>query len=274
MATDPQTPHISRLLLFPIKGCSGVEPDFVDITRHGVVGDRRWMLVDEDGAHLSQREIPELARFCAAPVEGGVRVEFGRGAAAETIVIAEPDVSSATQVRVWGDEVSARTSAEGSRWFSDKLGRAVRLVWMPQVARPVDAAGPTEDVVAFHDAYPALILSEASLAELNARLADPVPMDRFRPTIVIDGVDAHAEDAAAWMQTGAVRWAAGETCARCSVTTIDQDTGERRGPEPLRTLATYRKIGSKVHFGMYFVARAYGRIHVGDPVELSRETKT
>ena len=264
--TEDTSPQVSRLYLYPIKGCSGTEPESLEVGPGGVAGDRRWMLVDEDREFLTQREISELAQFRAAPVDGGIRVE--RRATDASLDVEEPVDGEPITVTIWGDTAAVRTSEAGSAWFTEQLDRPVRLVWMPTPSRPVDEETPEADVVAFQDAYPALVISEASLEELNERLDDPVPMDRFRPTVVIDGVDAHAEDEASTLETGDLQWEAGEPCTRCVVTTIDQTEGHRLGPEPLQTLATYRDADDGVRFGMYYLVRSRGTVRVGDPVAL------
>ncbi|MFB6371551.1 MAG: MOSC domain-containing protein, partial [Bradymonadaceae bacterium] len=253
-ATDDNTPHVSRLFSYPVKGCSGVEPESLDIGPAGVAGDRRWMLVDDDGDFLSQREVPELAQFRAAPTDSGLHLQRRAidGTPAADIAVERPVDGDPLEVHVWDDRQTVRTCEAGSAWFREQLDRPVRLVWMPEPVRATDE-GSEDDVVAFHDAYPALIISEASLDGLNARLDDPIPMLRFRPTVVIGGVEAHAEDTPDRMTTGELEWEAAEPCTRCVVTTIDQETGTRRGPEPLRTLSTYRGGDDGVEFGMYYL---------------------
>jgi uncharacterized protein len=171
-------------------------------------------------------------------------------------------------VRVWNDQCAAADAGDGAaRWLSAALGRPVRLVWMPDGAdrRTDPDYDPLGARVSFADGYPALLAGEASLAALNARLAVPLPMERFRPNVVVTGEAAFGEDTWRRFHIGAVPFDAVKPCARCAVTTIDQDTAER-GPEPLRTLATFRRGPSGVLFGMNVVHRGGGVLRVGDPV--------
>ncbi len=159
-------------------------------------------------------------------------------------------------------------SAKASRLFSDHLGREVRLVYMPDdTQRPVKPErGRPGDLVSFADAYPLLMISEESLAGLNARLADPLPMERFRPNVVIAGGEPHAEDDLGPFRIGDVTFRNVEPCDRCSVTTVDPATGER-GKEPLKTLAEYRKRDGQVWFGTNLIHDGRGKLSVGDAIE-------
>ena len=152
----------------------------------------------------------------------------------------------------------------GSRWFSDLLERDLRLVYMPgDVERGVDLEyGREGDVVSFADGYPLLVISEESLADLNARLAEPVEMRRFRPNLVVRGAGPYAEDEWDRFRIGELELRAVKPCARCVLTTRDPETGEA-GKEPLATLAQYRTVDDKVRFGMNVIADGLGKLEVG-----------
>jgi uncharacterized protein YcbX len=172
--------------------------------------------------------------------------------------------------QVWDDVGSALCHAEGSRWFSDFLNEDVRLVYMPDSERR--AVNPKRarpnDIVSFADAYPLLLISEASLADLNSRLPQPVEMRRFRPNLVLADCEPFAEDRFTTLSIGEVSFRGVKRCERCSVTTVDPATGER-GKEPLRTLAQYRLEHGKVWFGMNLIQDGPGELWVGDVAHAS-----
>jgi uncharacterized protein YcbX len=173
-------------------------------------------------------------------------------------------------IRIWDDVVHATDLGdEAARWISSFLGADCRVVFMPDdVVRPVDPRyAQPGDRVGFADAYPFLLISQGALGELNRRLKSPLPMNRFRPNLVVDGVPPHAEDGWARIAIGGVMFEVVKPCARCVVTTTDQETGER-GHEPLRTLATYRRTNGKVHFGQNLIHQGGGELRVGDAVEV------
>lgn len=237
--------HVSGLYIYPIKGCRGAEVDRATVESWGLAGDRRWMLIDEAGRYVSQRARPELARVTARLTSGGVEASAD---GMEPLAVKEPEQPDAlVPVRVWsGDMEAVAAGPEAHEWFSEYLSAPVRLVWLDDPhRRPLD---PEYGVrTAFSDSFPLLVTTEASLDALNDWLVeageDPVPMNRFRPNLVVSGAEPWAEDT--W--TG-LRFADGmelrstKPCTRCVVTTTDQQTGERRGREPLRTLARRRRF--------------------------------
>jgi hypothetical protein len=179
-----------------------------------------------------------------------------------------PADGEALEVEIWRSRVRAiAPSREATSLLSKHLGRDVRLVYMPgDSQRPVDPQrGRPGDLVSFADAYPLLMISEESLASLNERLAEPLPMERFRPNVVVAGGDAHAEDALGAFRIGDVAFRNVKPCDRCTVTTVDPETGER-GREPLKTLAEYRKWDGQVWFGTNLIHDGRGTLSVGDPI--------
>lgn len=180
----------------------------------------------------------------------------------------EPEPGPSIRATVWKDECAVFDEGrDAAAWFSDYLGVAVRLVRLAdENARPLGTTSAQPgDRVSFADAYPFLLISEASLDGLNRRLSLPLPMDRFRPNIVITGCDAHAEDRWRHVRIGEIDFRVAKPCARCVITTTDQQTGEVGG-EPLRTLATYRLEDGKILFGQNLVHVGRGTVGVGDSV--------
>lgn len=261
-------PHVSAIFIYPVKSCRGVSLPRAAVVARGLDGDRRWMVVGADDRFVTQREEPRLALVdvsldgealrLAAPGVGSVRVPR-RG-----------DQGPRRTVRVWRHQAAAVEHAEGSDWFSAYLGAPHRLVYMPddhQRAVNPEKAGRGH-IVGFADGYPLLLIGQSSLDDLNARLAQPVEMRRFRPNLVVEGASPFAEDQWRALRIGEVPFRGVKPCDRCVVTTVDPETGVR-GTEPLRTLATYRKRGGKVLFGMNLVHDGLGALAVGDPVAVA-----
>ncbi|MEO8067357.1 MAG: MOSC N-terminal beta barrel domain-containing protein [Flavobacteriales bacterium] len=264
---------VASLHIHPIKSLGGFSVPEARITDRGFAHDRRWMLVDGSGRFISQRENARMACLHCAPWAGGFRVTDIRNSGSIDLPWTIT-TGTATQTTIWNDPViTLDAPPEVSAWFTRGLEMDVRLVFMPDNAmRPVD---PTyaQGINSLSDGYPYLILSQASLDDLNARVAhssspsagERIPMDRFRPNIVITGGSAHQEDGWKDISIGSARFALVKPCARCMIPTIDQRTGER-GKEPSRTLATYRAYDNKVLFGMNAMATKGDVVRVGDLV--------
>jgi uncharacterized protein YcbX len=224
------------------------------------------MIVDGSGEMVTQRERHELARVSTA-LHGNGFVLNAPGLSPLELP-GKHEHGARVQGRVWDHEGAFSLHEPGSGWFSEYLGPGHRLLYMTDDhERPVnpERARPG-DVVGFADAYPFLVISEASLAELNRRLPAPLAMRRFRPNIVVSGASAFAEDGFSRVRIGAIGFRGPKRCDRCVVTTIDPETGVS-GQEPLRTLATFRKEHGKVWFGMNLIHDDEGELAVGDPVE-------
>lgn len=264
--------RLTAITLFAVKSLRGRPCESVAVEPWGLAGDRRYLVVDPRGRFLTQRECPALATLDAHPLHGGLllggcgrpdlRVK-GPGPAAERVA-----------VTVWRDTVTALAAGrEADRWLEAALGRPCRLVYMdlPAEARPVNPAfARPEDRVSFADGFPVLLTSTASLADLNARLAEPVGMERFRANLVVDGDAPWAEDGWRDLRIGPVLFEAVAPCARCIVITADQRTGTRHpGSEPIRTLQKFRRDAQgQVIFGRNLTPRSGGCVTVGDPVEV------
>jgi uncharacterized protein YcbX len=258
--------RLTGLNIHPIKSARGIALAESTVDEFGLGYDRRWMVVDESGNFLSQRSHPRLALVVPSINDGTLQVDAPGMPSLETPL--HPKASVATTVTVWDDRCQATwVGARAAEWFSDFLGSPCSLVHMADdVVRPANPAfAPPGVRVGFADAFPFLLISEESLADLNRRLADPLPMNRFRPNLVVAGGEPYGEDKWKRIEIGDVRLEVVKPCDRCMVTTTDQATGER-GKEPLRTLATYRKVGNDVMFGQNVVHENTGRLRVGDPV--------
>ncbi len=256
--------HVSALYVYPIKSCRGIRVDEWRVERRGFFADRRWMIVDAEGNFVTQREISLLSLVDTSVDSDSLSVS-APGCSRLTLPLTHS--APLRTVRIWQDRVSACMHPEGSAWFSELLGAPHELVYMTDTEhRPVN---PTRaragDIVSFADGYPFLLISEASLADLNARLQEPMTMERFRPNIVITGTEPFAEDTYTEVWLGAISFRGVKRCDRCVVTTIDPLTGER-GREPLRTLAKYRLEDQRVWFGMNLIHDGTGTLRVGDPV--------
>ncbi len=264
--------RVSDIRIYPVKGLRGHSVSEAVVEPWGLAGDRRYMVVDEAGRFVTQRQVPRMAVVEADLVAGGLELA---AAGLNRIAVEEPGAGAApVVVTVWNSEVPARDAgADAAAWLSAALGTACRLAFMaePASARPVDPdfAEP-RDRVSFADGFPLLVTNDASLADLNARLPVPVGMDRFRTSVAVEGAEPWAEDGWARLHIGAVLFAGTKDCARCAVTTVDQDTGVRSDDtEPLRTLARFRrKAGGRIIFGQNLIPRGLGRIAVGDAVRV------
>ncbi len=265
---------LSGLFVYPIKSAAGIELSKAEMSDRGLKYDRRWLLVDPSGKFMTQRQHPRMAL---------IQVQIGE----QDLHITAPGISKLTvplmpsletwptdahPVTIWKDTCLALSmGAEAEAWFTEVLGTSCQLVYMPDESdRPVRYFGevtPPFPQVSFADAYPFLLISEASLADLNNRLADPVPMNRFRPNLVVRGCDAFAEDQWSRIQVGAVTFWVAKPCSRCKVTTVDQTTGVA-GKEPLVTLATYRAWDGQIWFGQNLLPENLGTLSVGDRLQI------
>ena len=262
-------PVLGGVHVYPIKSCGGISLEDADLGATGLVHDRRWMLVDEEGGFMSQRRHPRMALI--SPLIAPDRLVVGAPGMPDLEVPLEGEPEGRIDVEVWGDaQRGAPVGGYADRWFGRFLGARCRLVRKPDDdVRPVDSAyARSGDQTSFADGFPLLLISEASLDDLNARLESPIPMNRFRPNLVVRGCNPYAEDGWGELRIGATAFRVAEPCPRCAITTVDQGSGER-GKEPLRTLATYRKVEGEVLFGRNLIHTSQGTVSVGDPVEVT-----
>lgn len=261
--------RLSAIHVYPLKSAGGLPQTSWEVDSFGLRHDRRWMLVDESGDFLSQRIHPKLAL---------IRPELR----ADTLVLRAPrmpelelsakPIGRDVTVTVWAGETQGRlVSADADRWLTDFLGTGCQLVHMAdEVVRPVrsDYAFDGERT-SFTDGFPFLLISEASLEDLNRRLAVPVPMNRFRPNLVVAGAEPFAEDRWRRIRIGPLTFRVAKPCPRCVMTTVDQALGHAASTEPLRTLAAFRRNAEgQVDFGQNLLHAGTGQLEVGMPVEL------
>ena len=266
---------LTQLFVYPIKSLGGVAMREAEVTGRGLRHDRRWLLVDAHNRFLTQRQHPELALLAVAAAHNGWLVSHRqRPELLPLYVPFEATPARTAFVTIWDDLVWAwRGEAVADAWLSAALGREIRLVYMSDmVRREVEPAlNPEGQLASFADEYPFLLVGEAALADLNQRLAQPVPLNRFRPNLVFSGGPAYDDDAWAEFQIGDVPFRAVRGCGRCVLTTIDQATAAKapRG-EPLRTLAAYRKADGAPPFGQNVTGPGHGRLRVGDALTVLR----
>ncbi|MER6215212.1 MOSC domain-containing protein [Streptomyces sp. NPDC001674] len=269
--------YVRSLHLHPVKSVAGTAPAEMAVEPWGPAGDRRWAVVDTAGAVITQRQQARMALASARPLTGGGVALSAPGMA--DLVVEVPEPGPLEPVTLFGKKVeTVVASTAAAEWFSAFLGQPARLVHLddPAVRRPVDPdyALPGE-TVSLADAYPLLLATTASLEALNALIAEgehpeegPLPMNRFRPNLVVGGnLDAWAEDHWRRIAIGDAVFRGVRECGRCIVTTTDQATAER-GREPLKTLARHRRIGKSLAFGRQLVPVVPGTVRVGDEVRV------
>jgi uncharacterized protein len=258
---------LEEIFVYPIKSLKGVSLKSAQIEPRGLRHDRRWMLVDDNGRFISQREFPEIALLSVAFHGEGLIVTDPAGR--QLLVPYYLKRSTSIIVKVWSDECEALSvDTAADEWFSEYLSTRVALVVMPDSTRRRSKGALTpEDIVSFADAYPIVLIGENSLADLNSRLDEPIMMNRFRPNLVTSGHQAFSEDTWQEISIGTERLHAVSNTGRCVMTNIVQETAKRM-LEPLQTLATYRLSDQKIKFGRNLIPASFGWIHVGDEVEV------
>ncbi len=259
---------------YPIKSCRGERLARADVEPWGLAGDRRWMLVGADGEAVTAREHPQLV-LVTPQLDGGLLRVSRPGA--DELEVKYPDGSALAQVSVWRTGLLAATAEDDAHeWFSQAIGRQVRLVYLddPARRRPSPDHSRPEDRVSFADGYPLLLTTTQSLDALNDLIAAgpngdeaPLPVTRFRPNVVVTGAPAWAEDKWRRIRIGSIEFRNAKGCARCVLTTVDPETAVK-GREPLITLARHRRWDGGLWFGINLIPDGVGAICVGDPVEV------
>jgi hypothetical protein len=260
---------IASLFVYPVKSCRGIAQLQVRLTPRGLQYDREWMVVSPEGRFLTQREAPRLALVGTALHDD--RLELSApGMPALAVPLQRPAAHAASvEVTVWRDRVLAVDEGQAAAdWLGEHLHREVRLVRFDDARpRPTDPAWSQglAGTSAFADGYPVLVLARASLDDLNARLPSPLPVDRFRPNVYLDGCAPYAEDSMRVLESLQMRLRIVKPCMRCVITTTDQATAVPQGDEPLRTLKTYRWDGALhgVKFGQNAIVERPGLLEVG-----------
>ena len=264
----------SEIWLYPIKSCKGISVSNAPVDERGIKYDRRWMIVDSFGHYVTQRKKPTLALVCVSLVDGYVFLSAPKMPDIRfPIDKVGPDIQNVT---IWGDKCVAQSvNKKVSEWFSDYLNFKVKLVFLPDNSvRQIDpkySVGPFS--TSFTDGFPFLLISQATLDDLNGRLLEKLPMDRFRPNLVVSCKYAFEEDLWQTIKIGDVVMQVVKPCARCVVTTTNQDTG-KRGKEPLTTLAKYRNINGKLMFGQNLIHQNTGTIQLGDEINVLKSRKS
>ncbi len=256
--------QLTEINIYPVKSARGISLPSAQLDDRGLEFDRRWMVVDEEGRFLTQRTIPKMALIRVALKKDHLSIT-SRGIGELGVPFRIPAAGN-FRVQIWDDSLNAiDVGPDAAMWLTELLGLRCRLVQMPTTPlRFINAKyAPANSPVSFADAFPLLLISEKSLEDLNARLREPVPMNRFRPNLVIDGTSAFEEDMWRSLQIGSVSFRVAKPCARCTVPTVNQDTGET-GKEPIRTLSIYRTRDSKVYFGQNLIHESCGILKVGD----------
>ncbi len=262
--------RITALHTYPVKGCRRLDHDEAHVEPEGLAGDRRWIVVDDDGVGITQRTEAALGLLRATPRPGGITLS---APGMPDRHVTEPAGGPEQAVRVFRHHPPAPARiADDGKWMTTYLQRPARLVWQADTAgRPIRTNAQESDRVSFADGYPMLVTNTASLSAVNDWLVEageePVPMTRFRPNLVVSGAAPWAEDD--WpgrrLRVGDVTVRAAKACDRCLVTTIDQDTGVK-GQQPLKILGRYRRLPGGLLFGINLIPDGRGVIRVGDDV--------
>ncbi|HEX2862033.1 MAG TPA: MOSC N-terminal beta barrel domain-containing protein [Lacunisphaera sp.] len=269
--------RVTGLVIYPVKSLRGYTVPAGTVDALGFVGDRRFLVVDETGTFLTQRTVPRMA-LVDARLSADTLLLSAEGAAGVSVGVASDPAAPLRTVNIWKSQglKAEDCGTAASKWLTDFLRLPCHLVRIGRdYVRPVlKSAAQPGDLVSFADAEPFLVVGESSLAELNNRIqenqGEPVPMNRFRPNIVVDGCAAFAEDHWSRVRIGNVVFRHGGLCARCIITTTDQLTGERTGKEPLKTLASFRRDArdpSNINFGVNLIQETKeGIVRLGDTV--------
>ncbi|MBA0127539.1 MOSC domain-containing protein [Haloechinothrix sp. YIM 98757] len=265
-------PRVTGLIHYPVKGCAGVTLERATVAPTGIEHDRRFLIVSAaDGRFLSQRGNPAMALIRPAVLDGGARLSLALPGRDELVVDVDPDGPPRTvTVHSWEGTGIDQGDSAASR-LSEALGEDVRLCYAPE-SMDRSRTGRFTSTTHFADAYPILLASQASLDTLTARLgergSDGVPMNRFRPNIVVDGWDEpHTEDRVDRLGMSGVELGFEQECTRCTIPLVDQETGRKDGPEPIRTLADYRRgPEGGVIFAANYAVLTPGAVSVGDTV--------
>lgn len=256
------------LYLYPLKSCAPLAQTRAVVEPRGLAGDRRWIVVDAAGRFVTGRQQPRLTLIRARP-DGADALQLD-APDMPPLRLAPMHGGERVATTIWGSQVASLPGdAAADAWITRFLGQPARFAHMDQAA--VRAIDPDygDGAVSYADGFPLLLISAAAMDGLNARLARPLSILRFRPNLVVDGAAAHAEDGWTRIRIGEVTFDVVKPCTRCVFTTVDFERGERDADgEPLRTLIGYRRGADGVTFGQNLIARGAGRIGVGDAVEV------
>ncbi|WP_444996986.1 MOSC domain-containing protein [Aliikangiella sp. IMCC44359] len=261
-------PSLSNISIYPVKSLGRIQLDQAEVTVLGLKNDRTMMLVDEKKMFITQRKYPQLALIQTQQSNDALLINAPNMPALK--VKPSDFETTPTQITIWKDLCHGYLANQSiNQWFSQYLGFPVQLVnYAHKHPRKTDPIYSQEnDYVSFADGFPLLVISQASLDDLNSRLEQPISMARFRPNLVIENCTAYAEDSWKSLKIGNVTFEAVKTCSRCILTTVDPETGIKSdNGEPLKTLSQYRRTDNGIIFGMNLIPRTTGSIKLGDPV--------
>jgi uncharacterized protein YcbX len=259
---------LNRIRMYPIKACAGTDVQEARMDERGLQHDRRWMLINKQGKDLHQFDYPRLASVIVSLAGDGLLVQ-APGMSALHIPL-HPQSSTPLVVQ-WhmGHSEALPAYKQADEWFQDFLHLPCHLVFMPETAQhPVEPGYEVDHKRAAFTSFHYHLLGEGSLNNLNQRMATPVPLERFRPNLVIAGTPAFAEDSWRTIQINQYTFHVVKPCDRCAITTVDPVRGVMTGKEPMTTLARYRTFKRKVLFGQYLLSGERGVLHVGDSVQV------
>jgi uncharacterized protein YcbX len=262
---------LSEITIYPIKSLSGISLQSSIVEERGLKYDRRWMLIYESGMFFTQRDHPQMALLQPQFNNGALSIKHKQEKLSPIEIPGKPDGNSEIMVTVWNDQCKAQTyNSNVDEWFCRALGFKCRLVYMPDsTERQVSPQNANNKIVSFADGYPFLIIGEESLRDLNDKLEELLPMNRFRTNFVFSGGNSFDDDKRKNIKISTVDFLVLKPCARCTITTVNQDTGIK-GKEPLTTLAMFRKVKGKVLFGQNMVCETTGIVSVGDEIQVKQ----
>lgn len=259
--------QLSEIWIYPIKSLGGIQLSTSRVLPKGLPLDRRWMLTDDQHQGITQRDYPQMALFKLSVQNDQLIVTYRQNQVSIPINNFE---KKTLQAQIWNDQITTHeVSTMHSEWFSDMLGIKCHFVHFPEEnPRPVEAAYRIhDDHVSLADAYPFLIIGQSSLDDLNSRLAEHIPMNRFRPNFVFTGGKPFEEDEWRNFTIGNSAFACVKPCARCNIPTINQETAEK-GKEPSKTLAKYRMRNNQIYFGQNVIGLECNMVSVGDKITI------
>lgn len=259
---------LSDIYIYPVKSLAGIKVSTWPVNEKGLLHDRKWMLIDSNNHFLSQRRVTEMALIKTQLIDD--KLVLSTSASNSISLPLNPVGGDEINTTIWKDQCIAKTtSKEASQWLSNFLNIECQLVYQPDnVVRIVDPNYATaNDRVNFSDGFPFLIVSEASLTHLNHAMNLQLPMQRFRPNLVISNCDAYAEDSWREIQINNINFRLPKACSRCSVPTIDIETA-KTSKEPLTTLNRLRRWNNRVFFGQNALHSEAGILSIGNTVEI------
>lgn len=254
---------LNGLYRYPVKSLRGAGLALATLDARGIRFDRRWMLINPDGQFLSQRQLPRMTLVRTLMMYDHLTLQAPD--MGDLVLPRECADDAVVQVKIWQDDCLARcVGGDADEWLSEFLHTECRLVYLPDdQARQVDPNYAKQgDQTGFTDGFPLLLISEASLQDLNSRMSEPLPMERFRPNLVVGGCEPYAEDQWRQIRIGEIEFKVVKPCSRCVITTVNPETAQT-GAEPLKTLSSYRRQGNKVNFGQNLIHTGVGELRLG-----------